>query len=316
MLDILAITSPIYVIIFLGYVTTRAGLFAKAEMRTFGKFVINLALPALVFNAIAERHISEIVYPGYLLAYLGGSLLMLATVYLACRRGSGMSQTKAALYAMGTCCSNSSFIGYPILLLTLAPVAAVALAMNVLVENVVMLPLLITMAEAGRAGAAGHSWGRTLAQSLARLARNPLVISLAAGLAVSLLEWRLPAPVSRTVTLFAQASGALSLFVIGGTLVGLQMRGMAGKVAPVVFGKLMLHPLAVALLIAGLPWLGVAPLDSDLRAAAIMMAAMPMLSIYPILAQAYGQEDRCAAALVLTTIASFATLSGLLWLLG
>jgi uncharacterized membrane protein YfbV (UPF0208 family) len=45
------------------------------------------------------------------------------------------------------------------------------------------------------------------------------------------------------------------------------------------------------------------------------MAAMPMLSIYPILAQIYGQEDFSAAALLIATAASFYTLSGLLWAL-
>ncbi|GAB2875524.1 hypothetical protein GCM10027277_50960 [Pseudoduganella ginsengisoli] len=54
--------------------------------------------------------------------------------------------------------------------------------------------------------------------------------------------------------------------------------------------------------------------DPQLRRAAILMAAMPMMSIYPIVAQAYGLENRSAAALVLTTSASFVTLSVLLWL--
>jgi predicted permease len=214
---------------------------------------------------------------------------------------------------MGMSCSNSSFIGYPILLLTLAPVAGVALAMNVLVENVVMLPLIITLAENGR-GDGRQSWRRVLRLTLARLARNPLVIALAAGLTVSLLEWPLPAPLGRTVTLFAQASGALSLFVIGGTLVGLPMHGLARQVAPIMAGKLLLHPLAVALAMAGLAQIGAAPADPQLRHAAIMNAAMPMMSIYPIVAQAYGLENRSAAALVLTTSASFVTLSVLLWL--
>jgi predicted permease len=42
---------------------------------------------------------------------------------------------------------------------------------------------------------------------------------------------------------------------------------------------------------------------------------MPMLGIFPILAQRHGHEDTAAAALLITTIASFFTLSGLLWML-
>ena len=58
MLDILSITAPIYIIIFLGFVLTRIGLFAKPEMRVFGKFVLNLALPALLFKTLAHTQSS------------------------------------------------------------------------------------------------------------------------------------------------------------------------------------------------------------------------------------------------------------------
>jgi malonate transporter len=64
-----------------------------------------------------------------------------------------------------------------------------------------------------------------------------------------------------------------------------------------------------------LPLLGLPALDPALAMAGVLMAAMPMLSIYPILAQAYGEEDLSATVLLLATIASFFTLSALLWLL-
>lgn len=312
MLDILAITCPIYVTIALGFLTTRLGLFAKADMRVLGKFVINLALPALLFNALARRPIGEILNLGYVLAYLAGSLLVTGLGLLWCRRVTGLSPGTSAVYAMGMACSNSGFVGYPILLLTLPPVAGVALALNMIVENVLLIPLLLALAERGR-GESGQ-WHRVLGQSLARLASNPLIAGLVAGLAVSLMGWQLPEPLARTVNLFAVSSGALSLFVIGGTLVGLSMRGMGHRIAPIALGKLIIHPLAVLLAILALPLLGLPAMEPSLRMAAVLMAAMPMMSIYPILAQRYGLEGVSAAALLVTTVASFFSLSGFVWL--
>jgi hypothetical protein len=124
----------------------------------------------------------------------------------------------------------------------------------------------------------------------------------------------MPAPVERTVNLFAMASSALSLFVIGGALVGLPLAGLGRRAVPIAFGKLILHPLAVLLATSALPALGLPALDPELRLAAVVMAAMPMMSIYPILAQGYGQQDFAATALLLTTVASFFTLSGMLWI--
>ena len=90
--------------------------------------------------------------------------------------------------------------------------------------------------------------------------------------------------------------------------------GMARRAAPIAVGKLIVHPLALLLAVLALPVLGLPPLDPALRMAAVLMAAMPMMSIYPILAQAYGQEDFSATALLMTTVAAFFTLSGLLLL--
>lgn len=313
MLDVLIVTGPIYLVILIGFLATRAAWFTAVDMRVFGTFVIKLALPSLIFSAVAQRPMLEILDLGYLLAYLAGSLAVVGLGLVWCRRVEGLNSTTSTIYVMGMACSNSGFVGYPILLLMMAPVAGVALALNLIVENVIMIPLLLTLAERSRSGAG--KWHRQFGQALARVATNPLIIGLLAGLAVSLLGWTLPQWLARTVTMFAMTSGALSLFVIGGMLVGLPMRGMGRRVLPIVIGKLLVHPAAVLLAILALPMLGLPALDPSLRVAAVLMAAMPMLGIYSILAQAYGQEDFSSAAVLITTIGSFFSLSALLWLL-
>ncbi|MGT2431775.1 AEC family transporter [Cupriavidus basilensis] len=141
MLDILAIIAPIYIAILIGYSMTRAGIFAKADMRVFGRFVINLALPALLFRTLSQRQLGEILNVSYLLAYFLGSWAMVGLGYLWCRRAAGLNPATSAFYAMGMSCSNSGYVGYPILLLTLAPVAGVSLALNMTVENPLLHPL-------------------------------------------------------------------------------------------------------------------------------------------------------------------------------
>ena len=55
--------------------------------------------------------------------------------------------------------------------------------------------------------------------------------------------------------------------------------------------------------------------DPALRAAALLTGALPMLGIYTILNQRHGHGTVSAAALLVTTVLSFFTLSTLLWLL-
>ena len=86
---VLAVTGPIYLIIAVGWGCTRLGLFARADMRLFGKYVLNLALPALVFNALSQRSVGEIVNPVFLVAYLLGSLVPLVLGLWWARRVAG-----------------------------------------------------------------------------------------------------------------------------------------------------------------------------------------------------------------------------------
>ena len=121
----------------------------------------------------------------------------------------------------------------------------------------------------------------------------------------------MPEPVARTINLFSAASGALSLFVIGGSLVGLKPEGVKGTIAQIAVGKLLVHPL---LMLVVLLWL-IPVADPALRSAALLTCAMPMMGIYTILAQRFGHGAISAAALLVTTVASFFTLTGLLWVL-
>lgn len=307
--DILGITGPIYLAIALGYVATRHGLFAQSDMQVFGKFTIHLALPALLFNALSQRSVSEILNPSYLLAYALGAMVVISGGLFWARKVKGHSFSYSSMMVMGMSCPNSGFVGYPILLLSFGPVAGVALALNMVVENFLLIPLLLAVAdfEGGQPG----RWKRVLWQTLQNLARNPMVWGVVGGFLFALSGWTMPAALGRTVNLFAQASAALSLFVIGGSLVGLKVQGLQGSVAQIAMGKLLISPLVMWAVVVW--WVPIA--DPALRSAALLTGALPMLGIYTILSQRHGHGAISAAALLVTTVLSFFTLSGLLWAL-
>jgi predicted permease len=306
-LDILGITGPIYLAIALGYWATRQGLFAQSDMQVFGKFTIHLALPALLFNALSQRSVSEILNPAYLLAYALGSMVVILGGLLWARKVKGHSLSYSSMMAMGMSCPNSGFVGYPIMLLSFGPVAGVALALNMVVENLLLIPLLLAVADSD--GGQRGRWKSVLWQTLKNLTRNPMIWGIVGGFLFSLSGWAMPAPLGRTVNLFAQASAALSLFVIGGSLVGLKVDGLQDMVAQIVVGKLLVSPLVMWAVVVW--WVPIA--DPALRSAALLTGALPMLGIYTILSQRHGHGAISAATLLVTTVVSFFTLSGLLW---
>lgn len=307
MSEILSITVPLFVLVGLGYASVRARLFGAPEMRALASFVLYVALPALIVRAFGQRALGEMVVPNYLLAYGAGSLAVFGTGLLAMRL---LRQPAAAgaIAAMGMSCSNTGYFGYPLAALVIGPPAAAAMAMNMLVENLLVIPLGLALAEGASSGADG--WRAALRETAVRLLRSPLILALAAGVLLSLSGLQLPVPVARAIDMLAVASGPLALFVIGGLLHGTAVRGMAGPLLWIVAGKLVLHPLAVALALWAFP-----VAEPSLALAAVLMAGVPMIAIFPVLGQRFGQDRLCAAALLCAVLAAFVTLTGLLaWL--
>jgi predicted permease len=308
--ETLAITGPIYLVIALGFLAGRFGIFSKPDMRVLGAYVVKFALPALVFTALSQRSFTEVVDARYLFAYVAGSLVAMAIGFSWGRWVRRRDLPLSALFGLGTSNSNSGFIGYPIAVLVCGSgTGAVGLAMCMFVENLLIIPLTLAIAESANAGEG--KWHRILGRSLLQLARNPVIIAIAAGIGVAMLNIPVSGAVAKTINMLAMSSTAVALFVIGGTLYGLELKGMRQDATTIALGKLVLHPLAVGTIVWLLP-----PADPTLRTAAVVFASVPMLSIYPIVAQKYGHDAFCAAALLLATIISFVSISVILWLLG
>lgn len=309
MLEILGITSPLFAAMALGFIAVRLEFFSKADIRVLGRFVISIALPALLFKALAERSFSDILNVTYLTGYGIGSLIALGFGVGVARFVSKRGVQASAMVGLGMSLSNSGFIGYPVVLQFLGPSATVAVALSMMIENLLILPLVFALAEARSEDGSARKWQTTVSVIFRGFLKNPLILAISFGFICSMFSLHLPATIAKTIDMFAMASGAVALFVIGGTLVGLRLKGASGNILLICVGKLLLHPLAVFLVLLVLP-----PIDPMLRQAALILACVPMLSVYPILAQKYGEEEWCAAALLAATVTSFVTISAMLWL--
>jgi len=300
-LQILSITTPIFILIGLGFFAVRFEIVSREQIRGLGSFVISFALPALVLKALSGYDLQEVMNWQYLLSYGFGSLAVYLLGLLFALRVRSEPLDTGAITALGMAVSNSGFIGYPIVSMLVGPTAAIGLALNMVVENLLIIPLSLILAEAGRQQG---STSKVLRETAKRLASTPLILAMLTGLLLSLLEARLPAIPGKVVEMLASASAPVALFVIGGSLYGLKLNGLFAELRMIAIGKLILHPLAVFLLFTQLP--GVDPV---LMVAGVMFASSPMLSIYPIFGQRFGVEGRCAAALLFATLMSFFSIS-------
>ena len=108
MINILTITGPIYLSIALGFAATRRGMFSKVEGQVLGRFVLNFALPAMLFNTLTQRDFSEVLNPNYLIAYGVGSIFTFAVGWGFWRVWRKKPLTESAMVAMGVATRWSS----------------------------------------------------------------------------------------------------------------------------------------------------------------------------------------------------------------
>lgn len=299
---VLAVTLPIYLGMALGYVAVRLGWLEPADVRTLGKYTVRIGIPALLFKSVSHQSLGAVINPDYLAVYALGSLACMAVVTLVAARILRRPQSLAALEGLGASGSNSMFLGYPIVVQVIGPVAGLALALCALVENLLVIPVALALADAQTAqGGAGLA--HTVRTTLHQLSRNPMIAAMLAGLLVSASGLHLPEVLDKFIAMTASATSPVALFVIGGSLVGLSLEGIRSDIVLIVAGKLLLHPLCVLALVLLFP-----PANALLGTAAVLFAAVPMMSIYPVLAQRHGHERLCSAALLAATLASFATI--------
>ena len=214
---------------------------------------------------------------------------------------------------MGCSCPNSGFVGYPLLLLVLPDLAGVVLALNFLIENVVLIPICLILMDLAE-DRQGRSVRETIGRIFLDLIRRPMIIGLAAGLAVSLAGVALPEPLSRLMGMLAASASALALVVIGGSLAGLPLHGNRAMAAQIAVGKLVWHPLMTGLAVVAFAAFGIF-LSPELRMAAILSAAIPIFGVYTVFAQERGLEGAASIAMLAATGGAFITLSALLTLL-
>lgn len=313
MLDILTITFPIFAAIGLGYASVRFRMFNQSEMRTLGTYVLNIALPALLFSAVGRRDLSEVLNFSYMTAFLLGGLATIALTYTILWI-QGVGPARRGVGAMGASCPNSGFVGYPVMLLLFPDQAGVVLALNFVIENFFIIPVCLILMELSRKGE-HKSLGRMLGNLFISVVKRPMVLGLLGGFALMLSGLELPSGADRLLDMLAASSSALALFVIGGSLVGLPLRGNTALAAEIIVAKLALHPTLVLGAAILVPLLGLPSLGVEMHTALVLSAAMPMFGIYSVLAQEYGHEGVASIALLGGTFGAFFTLSALLAIL-
>ena len=304
MLSTFLVVLPVFALIFAGWLARRSGLLGAQATTELNRFVVYLALPALLVDIITHAHWSEIWQPGFVAAFgLSAALTFGAVLAVRLRRRRPLAD--AAIDGLNAAYANTGYVGFPLALMALGPAALAPTLVATIITVCILFAIAIVLIEiALQAEARG---ARLVLKVLASLARNPLLVAPLLGALVPLAGLTLPAPAESFFKLLGGAASPCALVALG-LFMG-ETRDAAERDLPaaalLVGCKLLLQPLLAwffATRLFGLP-----PL---LAHSAVLIAALPTGTGPFMLAELYRRDSNITATVILaSTVLSVVTIS-------
>lgn len=291
-------TIPVFLVILIGYFLKQIGMLDSAFVKTANKFNFKVTLPALLFTDLATTDIMGELDVRYVLYCAAVTVASIVLLWIASRifikDKSIIGEFVQAGYRSSAAVLGVAFIENIYGSSGMAPVMIIGC---VPLFNVFAV-LLLTF-EGNGENQEGH-----VKDALLNIAKNPIIISIALGVIVSLIRLNLPDILDKTIASLAKIATPLALVAIGA---GFEGRKAISKIKPTAvsaFIKLVLLP-AVFLPIA----VKMGFRDQALVAVIIMLGSPTTPSSY-IMAKNMGHEGvLTSSAIVATTLLSSLTLT-------
>lgn len=309
MSEVLGNILPLFALVLVGYAAGRGGWITEGGAKGLSFFVFYLAVPALLFRTLGRADVMDALDPRVVLAYFSGTFMVMAVTLGVGQLAFGRRLEERAVMAMGAMYSNIVLLGIPLVYALFGEPGLLPMMMIVAVHSLVLLPLTVILIEAGRRSGDG---GRGLSRAVfGAVFKNPVILSILAGIAFNLSGLELAGAVDRFAGMLGGASAPCALFALGATLSAYHVGGGLRESLTIVALKLVLHPALVWVMAAkvfALPPLWIA--------VATVTAALPTGVNVFIMAHQYNLYlARTTAAVLISTALSAATVTGLVLLL-
>lgn len=305
---VLNVVLPVFALIFLGFLCRRSGRMGPTGASELNRFVVWLALPALLFSVVARSSWEQLWQPGFISAFAVGCLGVFGFT-LGYRLLQKQPLVDASLDALGASYANTGYIGIPLCMLVLGDEALQPAMVASILVVCVLFAIALACVETGLH--AGQGMARTLGKVSRALLRNPLVVAPMLGGLWAASGLALPEPVATLMNLLGAAAAPCALVSLGLFLAQTQPGGKVTGVWPLVTLKLLAQPLITWYLA-----FEVFELPALWAYSALLLSALPTGTGPYMLAEVYGRDAaRVSRVVLLSTLGSLITLSACLVLL-
>ena len=304
MTSVLATVLPIFALIFAGWFSRCIGIFGPHATSELNRFVVHLALPALLFDIVANARWNDIWQPGFIAAFgLGAFIVFGLAIAVHLARGGRLAD--AAIDGLNAAYANTGFVGFPLALAVIGPASLAPTLIATILTVCLLFAVALLLIETGIQSATRP--GRLVLIVSASLAKNPLLLAPLAGLAVLGTGYSIPPPAESFLKLLGAAASPCALVALGLFLAREreETSPRSGLVGGLVAMKLFLQP-AMTYLLASY----VFGLSQEATHVAALLAALPTGTGSFMLAEYYRRNEAVTASVVMiSTIVSIVSIT-------
>ncbi|MGQ4555405.1 AEC family transporter [Halobellus sp. GM3] len=294
-MEVLARLLGLLALLFVGTGLRFSGVLDARRTQRLNDVAYYAALPALIFVSTYDRAIDELLTPVLLIGLPSVVLATAGVAWLLHRRRSERRRRSVAI--IQSYHSNLGYLGLPLVAATfddhVTAVASVVLG----VVSLTQVPLTVVVLTAINEADAD---ART---EIGRLARNPVLLALVAGLTIGSLGLPVPDAAARGFEVLGAAALPIALLCVGASLQIDLPSVDIGASGSVVALKIVLMP--------ALGWLTFSLLAVDaatFTAAIVMLGTPTAVSTYVFAHELGGDEEFASLNVFLTTLVSAGTL--------
>ena len=273
-------TVPVFVVIVVGYLLKRIGWINQGFIEASNKINFKVTLPALLIQDMVNNNFMEKFELGYVIFCAVATTISILTMW---------------------------FLGAAFILNIYSDTGMVPLMIIGAVPLYNIFAVIILTVECPEKGA-GQS--KTLSSTLKGIATNPIILSIVAGVILSVLNVHFPKMLDNTISNFSKMATPLALIAIGGSF---EFGKALQKIKPAVIATVMkLVGWALVFLPIAI-WLGYR--DAKLMAIVIMLASPATPSCYIMSRSMHSEGTLTSSVIVLTTMCSAFTITAIIYIL-
>jgi malonate transporter and related proteins len=216
---ILPALAPIFFVILIGYGAGRLRIVENNHVDGLNALVMNFALPASLFVAIASAPRSELLEQAPLFLILGFVMLLVHLAwYFFVRASSDVSKADAALQALTVSFPNLAGVGLPIAAAVIGPGGIVPVAVALAAGSIIISPLSLIFVELNSRNPKGETAtdsSRQVRKAFLRSVTKPVVLAPVVGVLYSLAGLELVSLAQTSLMLIGVAAPGVALFLTG-----------------------------------------------------------------------------------------------------